>query len=114
MVDHTKEIVKYYKLDERAEFAVIAAAWFHDTGQLSLGYGITRRGKRAYYEILFRKQNVDAALDRYDSCMHYGYQNILQALKPYWRLLYVTRILIILEQSISEITDDSSKKGECN
>jgi len=34
VVMHTKEMADYYALDEETEFALLTAAWFHDTGHL--------------------------------------------------------------------------------
>ena len=34
VVFHAEELVYYYNLDEEDKFAVIVAAWFHDTGHL--------------------------------------------------------------------------------
>ncbi|GAA3944248.1 HD domain-containing protein [Chitinophaga oryziterrae] len=34
VVIHAKEITKYYELDERTDFIISVAAWFHDTGHL--------------------------------------------------------------------------------
>lgn len=35
VVKHAGEIAAYYSLDEEALFVLLAAAWFHDTGQLT-------------------------------------------------------------------------------
>lgn len=34
VVQHAEEIADHYKLDDRSRFVLLAAAWFHDTGQL--------------------------------------------------------------------------------
>jgi predicted metal-dependent HD superfamily phosphohydrolase len=62
VVNHAMEIANYYKLDERAHFILIAAAWFHDVGHLYTEMEIHEEAGAQIMRTFLERENISEEL----------------------------------------------------
>jgi predicted metal-dependent HD superfamily phosphohydrolase len=62
VVNHAMEIAKYYQLDERANFILNVAAWFHDAGHLVAEMEVHEEAGIKMMKFFLEKENIDDTL----------------------------------------------------
>jgi predicted metal-dependent HD superfamily phosphohydrolase len=62
VVIHAKEITKYYQLEEKTDFIISVAAWFHDTGHLVAEMEVHEEAGVHIMQSFLEKEHIDDEL----------------------------------------------------
>lgn len=62
VVQHSRQMADHYRLEEEDRFILLAAAWFHDTGQLKGDVAIHEETSVTFMESFFQVKHVNTSI----------------------------------------------------